>query len=66
MSGKLVSVNCEDVSLDIVSPNESFGYTIIITGMKQPRLQDLLIKTRTKASLIPNLNHETRKIRIRT
>jgi len=66
MSDKLVSVNCEHVNLDIVSTNEYFGYTIIIIARKQPRLQDFLTKMRTKASLISNLNHETKKTRIKT
>jgi hypothetical protein len=33
---------------------------------KQPRLQDFLSQTRIKASLIPNLDHEIKKIRTRT
>jgi hypothetical protein len=33
---------------------------------KQPRLQEFLPKMRTKACLIPNLDHEKKNTRIRT
>jgi len=35
-------------------------------AQKQPRLQDFLNKTKTKAGVIINPNHETRKTRTRT
>jgi len=33
-------------------------------AQKQPKLQDFITKMRTRAFLIPNSNHETRKSRI--
>jgi hypothetical protein len=41
------------------------GY-IMLHARKQPRLHDFLTKMKTKACLVPNLDHETRKIRTRT
>jgi hypothetical protein len=40
--------------------------TLLSWAWKQPSLQDFLIKVGTKASLVPNLNCETRKIKTRT
>jgi hypothetical protein len=40
--------------------------SIVSWTRKQQRLQDFLTKTKTKANIVPNLDHETRKTRTKT
>jgi phenylalanyl-tRNA synthetase alpha subunit len=51
----------------------AFVFYILISSLeklsqaqKQPQLQDFLTKMKTKANIVPNLNHKTRKIRKKT